>query len=370
MNTEMKVCRECGEAKPLDHFGSRKRNSDNLAHYCYPCNYARTHAAKERREAKMTPEERDAAWKAQLESGRKYNEANREKLARKRRAARMRAEVPEMVERLRWLYRARECNTDSWRKWAEEMKWVMYEKYNVYPLGMREPRDLAAERRMNADPVYAEVLKVKEYLSDLLLSMVPGAFDREIKKITDRLDTFDSREMHEALTHIPQKRDNSEKGITPSDLRILEKIADELYEKQQKREPLAVAKPFTLSEIFPMEREVTYRDGTTKVRGVEQYSRENPSWREFRLLQAQFGREFAPVYEDAHDYVEDDMCGLQNYLLRQQEEAEAAEQARLARNEYRRNYRAKQKADAAKAEKRRVDKAASARKRRAEGRRT
>ncbi len=55
----MKICRHCGEAKPIVDFPRNKATRDGLSSWCRVCHYAATRRTKQRRGAEYRLREKE-----------------------------------------------------------------------------------------------------------------------------------------------------------------------------------------------------------------------------------------------------------------------------------------------------------------------
>lgn len=345
--TPTKVCRGCTEELPVTRFGNRKRNPDGLQHYCYDCNYERTQAAEERRRASKTDDELRAERERELESRRKYNDANRDKLAHQRRIARLRAEVPALIEELSLMARCVQADTPEWRKWAAQMHSTKTAEYNVY-LPVTREMDWNAYKRFENDPIIQQINEIKFAGMERKYRAYPDGFNRRIKQIVARLDEFDSKELHEAHIHVPKTRDKDEARLTPAERRWLARYfsPSAIQKRQENQEGLSPMGVDILSNLscIGYERTRHFKDGTSKTSFVAGWDSdvEKPAERERRLLLENQGIRIAPKYypKDGSEW-----GGLQQHLNQQKEAAEADRAKKDERNAKMRDYRRKQKVE-------------------------
>jgi hypothetical protein len=370
MTDQTKTCSACQKVLPTWHFTKRGSSKDGLQSKCKPCFTANENELIAKRQATMTDEEYSTKREAKLARKRAYNEANREDLNRKKRLTKLRRRVPALVKELSLMARGLKACTPEWKHWAKETSSAKHQEHQVYKNVMGRPEiDKAARQRFRNDPVMKEIQEIQSLYSGPPYFLYPRDFNKRIDEITALLDTFDGKEMHEALTYVPMSRDRDAETLSPSTLRFIEKtfpveprVRDEADRECLVVDLLAAAEESMWQDGIDITNH--YPDGSTKTRTYypESNGVEIPAEKERRLIAESQGIIIEPRYERADS---PRMDGLAVMVADRDIEKTVVEERRLEKNRKQRERRANAKISDEKLAERRAYKAEKERERRA-----
>lgn len=402
-----KKCGKCKQTLPLTEFNKKSSNKDGHSGTCKLCTSDLRRLQREKREADETDEEFRARREKTLAAKRKYREQNREKLAVARRRSKLKAELPKLVQEMRVLRAALDACDDpdarqarlsqAWMDWAKHLTEVLLAQQGVPTRPVCPPEadpytnPTAYDRWMEAEhspysrkraaavvalhdhPMYRHICAVQKVFD------VRGGYQggyrlkEQYEALVAKFDGIDSADLHSALTHVPQQRDIV---LAPSDRRWFERNTRRWEQRQQElTETEKSAREVALHDLLYSDElnDDAQRAITSRVAGAVSRARKRGAGRVG--INTAANQAYHDAMREAEADAEMETFGAMGRdLERRQEEAdERARKEREAkdrRNARRREQRAEAKAEAERLERRREQKRNSARRRRAEGRKT
>ena len=216
-----KICKKCGEEKPLEEFGKRKRNHDGLQHNCKLCwsEYHGKYSKNNREQRNKSSRKYRAANKEKVsEWGRNWRESNKDRVKELKR--KYRVENKDSVtasnrkqyeanreERIEYQRDYRDSNKESIKERRDKRREENREEMNA-----RERR-WAREKRQT-DPDFVLKLRLRNRLNAALkgnrnegsavrdLGMTIPEFRRCIESLFDDHMTWDNHGRYWHLDHI------------------------------------------------------------------------------------------------------------------------------------------------------------------------